>query len=238
MSHQMDAPRPVGLPGMEEPPSQGRGCWFWGCCGCLATILALFLVMVVGTYMGLGYVRKTFTSDKAVEIPAVQAAPERYQEIKGRLDTFVKAVDSGKGGELVLTQDDINILISEHPDWELLKGKVYVKIEGEEIKADACIPIHGIPRLNGRYLNGTVGAKVSLKNGVFLVTPETIVVNGKPVPETAMKEIRKRNLARDVYEDRAKIDALNKFSSIEVKDGTITIKAVPAATPPADNPPK
>ena len=52
--------------------------------------------------------------------------------VKDRWEAFRKAVEAGTASEpLVLTSDDLNALIEQNPE---LKGKIYVKVEGDEIK--------------------------------------------------------------------------------------------------------
>ena len=64
---------------------------------------------------------------------------EQRQVLKDRVEAFRKAVEAGTPTEpLVLTSDDLNALIEENPD---LKGKIYVKIEGDEVKGQVSIPL-------------------------------------------------------------------------------------------------
>jgi hypothetical protein len=129
----------------------------------------------------------SFTDDKPMDIPVVEASADRYQAIRSRIDAFVKAVEEDKSAELSLTADEINILIAQDPHWKELKGKVHVKIKGDELMAEVSIPIKGknARSFKGRYLNGTVGVRPRLKNGVFLVTMERVCSNVSRPPHNS-----------------------------------------------------
>ena len=76
----------------------------------------------------------------------------------------------------------------------------------------------------GRYLNGEADLKASLKDGVLIVTLDSIEVNGKKPPDEIMNEMRKQNLAKDAYKDAKNAEMIRKLESLEVKDGKIILK--------------
>ncbi len=78
-----------------------------------------------------------------------------------------------------------------------MKGKFYVSLEGDQLKGEVSVPLRdmGLTMFKGRYLNGSATFNLSFQNGALSVTPQTIIVKGKPVPEEYMQEIRKQNLA-------------------------------------------
>ena len=133
--------------------------------------------------------------------PRSRCRPSSVKTLKDRVEAFRKAVEAGTPIEpLVLTSDDLNALIEDNPE---LKGMIYVKIEGDEVKGQVSIPLDKLNfgMVRGRYLNGEADFKASLFDGVLIVTLEAIEVNGKKLPEEFMKELRKQNVAKDVYKD-------------------------------------
>ncbi len=108
-----------------------------------------------------------------------------------------------------------------------LKGKIFVRIENGEITGEASFPTDELPMLKGRYFNGSVSLKASLENGVLIVTLDRAEVNGKPIPEEFMAELREQNLAKDVYKDAKAAEVLRKFESLTIEDDKIILK--PAA---------
>jgi hypothetical protein len=224
-----------------EPPPPAlprqRGCFFYGCI--IASVLALLMVILVSVavYFGFRYLGQqveNYTSASPRELPKVEMPAEERQALKDRVEAFRKAVEAGTPTEpLVLTSDDLNALIEEDDD---LKGKIHVKVEGDEVKGLVSIPLdplaHGPFRsmFLGRYLNGEADLKASLKDGVLIVTLDQIEVNGKKAPEEFMTQMRDQNLAKDVYKNPKQAETIRKLESLEVKDGKIILRV--RAKPP------
>jgi hypothetical protein len=157
-------------------------------------------------------------------MPKVEMPAEQRQSLKKHVEDFRKAVEEGKVTEpLVLTSEDLNALIEEDPD---LKGKVYMKIDGDELKGQVSIPLEkiGLPVFRGRYLNGEADFKASLENGILIVTLDGLEVNGKSLPPEMMTKLREQNLAKDAYNNPKNAEMLRKVESMEIKDGKIIIK--------------
>jgi hypothetical protein len=220
------APKFTPEPPQPEFPRQ-RGCFFYGCI--IASIMAmLFLIlMAVGAFFGYRFVSKLvdeYTSTTPRELPKVEMTPEQRQTVKDRLEAFRKAVEAGSPTEpLVLTGDDLNALIDDDAD---IKGKIYVKIVGDQVKGEVSIPLEriGLSMVKGRYLNGEADLKASLSDGVLIVTLDSIEVNGQKPPENVMQGIRKENLAKDAYKDEKNASLMRKLESLEIKDGKIILK--------------
>jgi hypothetical protein len=213
-----------------EPPEAARkqhGCFFYGCI--IASILALLFVIlmaVIGffSYRFVSQLVQDYTASAPRELPKVEMPEGERKALKDRVEAFRKAVNEGTPTDtLILTSDDINALLEEEPD---LKGKFYVKIEGDEVKGQVSIPLEkiGLSMVRGRYLNGEADVKASLKDGILIVTLDALEVNGKKVPEEIMKGIRQENLAKDAYKDVKTSEMLRKIESLEIKDGKIILK--------------
>jgi hypothetical protein len=222
-----------------EPPyalPKQRGCFFYGCI--IASILAVLMAILVGVVLFLGYrflnrMVDQYTSTAPRQIPKVEMPAEQRQTLKDRVEAFRKAVDAGSPTEpLVLTSDDLNALIDEN---EELKGIIYVKLEGNEVKGQVSIPLGKLelPMLRGRYLNGEADLKASLSDGVLIVTLDSVEVNGQKVPDEVMKGIRQQNLAKDAYKDEKTAAMIRKIESLEIKDGKIILKVRARGTAPA-----
>lgn len=204
-----------------------HGCFFYGCI--IASILALLMVILVTivSYLFWRFASaaiEQYTSTTPRELPKVDMPPEQRQALKDRFEAFRKAADQGKPTEpLVLTSDDLNALIEENPN---LKGLIYVKVEGDEVKGQISFPLDkiGFPMVRGRYLNGEADLKASLKDGVLIVTLDSLEVNGQKVPEDVMERMRQQHLAEHAYKDEENAEMIRKFESLEIKDGKIIIK--------------
>jgi hypothetical protein len=218
---------PKFAPEQYEAPPRQRGCFFYGCI--IASVLAVMMLVLIGIAAYVAYRAVTqavdqYTSTTPIELPKVEMPDEQRKAVKDRFDGFRKAVEAGTPTEpLVLTSDDLNVLISQDED---LNGKVYVAVEGDEVKGKVSIPLDklGIGMVRGRFLNGEADFKASLQGGVLIITLDAVEVNGLKVPEPMMTELRKQNLAKDMYKDQKSAEMIRKFESLEVKDGKITIK--------------
>lgn len=216
------------------------GCLLWGC-------LSVVLLMIVGT-VGVGIAGysfyttqvKKYTAEKPVELPLVEYAPEDLEEIESRIQEFKETVEKGETpGEIVLTADDINALISQNKD---LKGRVFVSIGEGQVSADVSMPTDAIPGAKGRYFNASVTLNVSLEQGVLIVTVEDAETNGEPVPPVFMNALRKENLAKDVYKDPKTAEIIRRFDRLIIEDNRIILKPAtkklePTDAEPSDAPP-
>jgi hypothetical protein len=222
---------PKFSPEQYAPPPRERGCFFYGCI--IASILAVLMVILVSAvfYLGYRFLQQSieqYTSPTRRDLPKVEMPAEQRQLLKDRVEAFRKAVDTEKPIEpLVLTSDDLNALIDENPD---LKGKIYIKVEGDEVKGQVSIPCDALGEiplmsiLKGRYLNGEADLKASLEGGVLIVTLDSLEVNGQRLSDQIMNELRKQNLAKDFYKEEKASRMIRKIESLQIKDGKITLK--------------
>jgi hypothetical protein len=218
---------PKFTPEQYEAPPRQRGCFFYGCI--IASVLAVLMLILLGILAFVAYRAMTqyieqYTSTTPVTLPKVDMPEEARQALKDRVEAFRKAVNAGTPSEpLVLTSDDLNVLISENED---LKGAIYVTVEGDEVKGKVSFPLDklNIGMVRGRYLNGEADLKASLKDGVLIVTLDSIEVNGKRPPEEFLQGMRQQNLAKDAYKDQQTAEMMRKLESLEIKDGKIILK--------------
>ena len=232
---------PKFTPDEYEAPPRQRGCFFYGCI--IAIVLTVLAAIFVGILLFVGYRYlgqkvQEYTADAPEKLPALEMSDNDRSAVKDRWDAFRKAVEAGTASEpLVLSSDDLNALIEQNPE---LKGKIYVKVEGDEVKGQVSIPLDALPlpMFKGRYLNGKAQIKASLFDGELIVHLEQIEVKGKPFPPEFMSELRKQNLAKDAAKDKDTSAMLRKLESLEIKDGKIILKirAKPSgAGSPKDN---
>ena len=215
-----------------ERPSSRRGCLFYGC----LTGVLLLLIALAGGLAGYRYARKMFndfTDSQPLAMPPVQLTQPQIDQLQQRIEAFRQAVrQSESTPPLALTADQINALIATDPDLKALKGKIYVAIEGGQLKGRLSVPMEqlGLPMFRGRYLNANGAFTVSLRNGQLQVTAITLTsAKGRTVPEIYMDKIRRHNLAQDMNSDARIQVALDRIADIQVKDNQLIL--VPKKTP-------
>ena len=206
------------------PARKGRGCLFY-------LSLAFAVMLLIGGLLAFLTVRfvknqiTAFTDSAPMTLPKVEMADAEFERLEQRVTTFGKALQQGNPAEqLLLTERDINALLTRKPEVKIWADKVYVSLEDNQIKGQVSIPLQGLNWIaKNRYLNGVAAFNVSLENGVLIVTAKEIKVKGKPLPETFMSRLRQENLAKDAYKDPKNAEVIRKLDRIEVKDGRLII---------------
>jgi hypothetical protein len=209
----------------DEKAKPRRGCMFYGCIG--ASLF--FVVVLIAGLVGLRFAKKMvtdFTDSQPTPLPQVQLSPTELDALQRRIDTFRAAVKQGQpAGRLTLTADEINALIASDPDLKDFKGKLYVIIEGEQLKAQVSLPMEqlGLPVFRERFLNGTAAFDLAFNNSMLRLSPRSLIVKGKQVPEVYMEKVRKQNLAGNLNNDARAKAAMEHLQDIKVQDGQLMI---------------
>ena len=211
---------------MAEPaPKPPRGCFHYGC----IAGLVLVLVLVLGGLYGMHYAKKMvtdFTDPKPAPLPQTHLPAGEFDKLEQRLDAFRQAVRAGKATQpLVLTADEINALIAGDPDFSGVKGKLYITLDGDEIKGQVAIPMEsvGLNLFKGRYLNGTGKFSLSLHRGKLRLFVLSFIVKNRAVPEPYMEHIRKYNWAEDSNRNPRVAAALDALKDIQVHDSKLIV---------------
>jgi hypothetical protein len=212
--------------GLEPPPKQ-RGCFFYGCIIALVLLVLGAICMAAVGYMAWSYyvnMINTYTATAPAQLPAVKISDEDRKALDERVDAFKKALDAGDGGELILTADDLNALISENKDFA---GTVYVTLKDDQVSAQVSYPLDKIPApmTKGRYLNGSGTFTAQIVDGELIVHLQDLEVNGKKLPPEIKTQFQRENLAKSANDDANMYRYIRKFESLKVKDGKVHIKA-------------
>lgn len=208
------------------PAGKKRGCFFYGC----MTVVVLAIVAGVGAFLAVRWLSgliEQYTSDEPLELPVTEIAPADLDELQNRWERFKRGMEQNQAVEpLELTDEEVNALIQNDPEWEELKGRVYVEIdEQDRVRGQVSIPLADLElgQLDGRFLNGSATFEVSMESGVLVVTVASVEVKGEPLPETLLEGLRDQNLAGDLYDDPETARLLRRFDTVEVKDGKVRI---------------
>jgi len=192
--------------------------------GCLAIIV----ILMIGGYLICrvikGSIEEYTDTEPRVFLPPTTSEQETRALID-RVDAFKRAVIAGEPAEpLVLTSDEINLLINYHPDWSMLKGKANVEIEDERVEASISFPLGELLGFaKGRYLNGSAVFSIELRQGRLLVFLDSVELRGEPLPESFMQQLRSKNWAEDAFEDEELASVIEKLKSIKVDNGLLRI---------------
>lgn len=229
MSDPQTAPAP-----QPPPPRQKSNVGKYIAFGCLGVLL----LAGIGGYLAYRGIKgfivemaEQYASPEPLELPTATLSEEDRTSLFERVNSFGQSLEANEPTPpLVLTADDLNALIQNHPDWSQLADKVYVSIEDDQIQGQASVPLgEFFEPLEGRYLNAAVGFSVEMSAGQLAVYIDSAQVGGQDLPDAFMEGLRSENLAQEAHNDQDFAAMLEKLDSITVQDGAlhITPKNVP-----------
>ena len=217
---------------VEAPPRRnGLGCFARGCLILLVFAIVLAIACFAGVYWGfqrhsaivhgIYWLAKTHSiANEPVPVPEFSGSDTQIQSVRERWQDFEQKTRAGQAAEIELTADDINALIAANP--ERFRGKVFVSIEGNQLRIQASTPLGEILNRPGYYFNGNI--TVEFKGAESLDNPQLnrIVVNGEQVPSGLLNwKYRSRRLHEYLADYRNSYD----IGTIEVRDGKLILRS-------------
>jgi len=216
---------------VEAPPRRrSLGCFARGCLIVLVFAIVLGIACFAGMFWGfqrhsaivhgLYWLAKTHSIAQApVALPEFSASDTQIQNVRERWQDFEQKTRAGQPAEIELTADDINTLIATNPD---VRGKVFVVIDGNQLRLQASVPFGELIGRRGYYFNGDI--TVEFKGAESLENPQLnrIIVNGEQVPSGLLNwKYRSRRLREYVADYR------NEFNigTIEARDGKLILRS-------------
>lgn len=208
-----------------QPPKRRRGCLFYGC----ITSLVLLALAIGALLLGLHLFKKAvnrYTDSQPVEVPVSQMPAGEAARLRQRFEAFQAAVREQRPvAPLSLSSEDLNALIAGGAQPQAMPGKLYVSVEGDQLKGQVSVPLEAVGwrMFRGRYLNGTATFRLALHNGALFVTAQSLAVKGRPLPEVFMQHIRQENLAAGLANEPRLTTVLQGLEEIRVRDGKLVI---------------
>jgi hypothetical protein len=216
---------------VEAPPRQeGLGCFARGCLILLVFAIVLAIACFAGVYWGfqrhsaivhgIYWLAKTHSvAAEPMPVPEFAASDEQIRVVRERWQDFEQKTRAGQAAEIELTADDINALIAANRD---ARARVFVSIEGNQLRIEVSTPLGEILNRPGYYFNGDI--TVEFKGAESLENPQMnrIVVNGKQVPSELLNwKYRSRRLHEYLADYRNSYD----IGTIEVRDGKLILRS-------------
>ena len=219
------------------PPSSGNGKKV--AVGCGLGCLVLVILGIVAAVVIWGATKKAieggiagFTAEQPVMIEPPQASPAQVEDAVTRFDTFKSAMEKGETpAPLELSDQDINVLFYNHPDFEWMEGKGRVDIQDDKLTSkvsvnldDLKIPVKFIAdAVKGRYFNGEVTISLAMASGRPTAFVEDLVVNGQNPPEEFMTGIRQENLFKEAQSDPEMQKFFERISDLKIENNKLVI---------------
>src|SRR6266700_432469 len=203
---------------VEAPPRRkGLGCFARGCLILLVFAIVLTIACFAGVYWGfqrhsaivhgIYWLAKTHSlAEEPAPLPEFTASDEQITR-------------AGQPAEIELSADDINSMIAASRE---ARGKIFVSIDGNQLRLQASVPLGEFLGRPGYYFNGDI--TVEFKGAESLENPQLnrIVVNGKQVPSDLLNwKYRSRRLHEYLADYRNSYD----IGTIEVRDGKLILRS-------------
>jgi hypothetical protein len=216
---------------VEAPPRRkGLGCFARGCLILLVFAIVLAIACFAGVFWGfqrhsaivhgIYWLAKTHSIAEApVSVPEFSASDDQIQSVRERWQDFEQKTRAGQPADIELTADDVNTLIVTNRD---VRGKVFVLIEGNQLRLQTSFPFGELIGRRGYYFNADI--TVEFKGAESLENPQLnrIVVNGEQVPSNLLNwKYRSRRLRDYVADFRNSHD----LGMIEVRDGKVILRS-------------
>ena len=216
---------------VEAPPQRkGLGCFGRGCLILLVFLIVLAIACFVGMYWGLHrqsalfygsyWMAKTRSFAEApTSVPEFNASDQQLQAVQERWQEFEQKTRAGQSAEIELSADDINTLIATSED---ARGKVFVSIEGDQLRLQMSVPIGKFFGRPGYYFNGDV--IIELEGAQSLDGPrfKRITINGEQVPTDFLNW---KYGSRQLSEYLAEQGNAYEIGTIEIRDGKVIVRS-------------
>jgi hypothetical protein len=216
---------------VEPPPRRkGLGCFARGCLILLVFAIVLGIACFAGMFWGfqrhsaiihgIYWLAKTHSIAEApVPLPEFSASDNQIQTVRERWEDLEQKTRAGQPAGIELTADDINTLIAINPD---ARGKVFVSIEGNQLRLQTSAPVGEFVGRPGYYFNGDI--TIDFKGAESLENPQLnrIVVNGKQVPSGLLNWNYRSRRLRDYLVDYRNDHGIG---TIEVRDGKLILRS-------------
>lgn len=204
-------PAPVGNNASSSSKSGGKSCFLIGCIG--LAVLTLVATILLGVGIGFLFKKgKAYTAENPVELAAYETEDGECDALQARFSAFER-----DGGTLALSADDLNAAIVCHPDWEILKGKAWVKIEDGQLVVDGSFPMNEIPGFRDRYFNGALSLNVHKQAGDLQIHVTDVKIEGQAIPRMFIDKLSGQNMASELKDNAELEKFMKQMKSIEVK---------------------
>jgi hypothetical protein len=152
-------------------------------------------------------------------VPEFNASGQQIQLVQERWQDFEQKTRAGQAAEIELSADDINALIATNED---VRRKVFVSIDGNQLRLQASVPIGRFFGRPGYYFNGEVIIELmgvqSLDGPRFSRT----TINGEQVPTDFLNWKYSSRQLREYLADQGNA---YEIGTMEIRDGKVILRS-------------
>jgi hypothetical protein len=174
-------------PRMETPPlprQEGAGCFAKGCLILVIGGIVLVGVVAAGAWYFYGQAIALFTSPQPTDIRMEQPTDADFQAAEQKLNRLRQATANNEGTTLEFSAADLNTLIARDPGFAGVRNRARVTMANSMMTLDLSAPLDSVPlpKLKGRWFNGTARFGFSFAFGEFVFDPRFAETNGHVLP--------------------------------------------------------
>ena len=216
---------------VEAPPQRrGPGCFGRGCLILLVFLIVLAIACFVGLYWGLHrqsalfygsyWMAKTRSFAEApTSLPEFNASAQQIQAVQERWQEFEQKTRAGQSAEIEFSADDINALIASSED---VRGKVFVSIDGAQLRMQMSVPIGKFFGRPGYYFNGNVIIELEGEQSLDGPRFRRITINGEQVPTDFLSWKYDSRQLREYLADQGNS---YEIGTMEIRDGKVIVRS-------------
>lgn len=225
--------------------------------------LVVLVACVVGGFFAFRYAKARmdefagqFASNEPVIFEVPQSTPERIEQSLSKFEAIRSgfsppapgsstppsppsapaAAAPGRLSAMVLTTEDLNNLLNNHPELSQLKGMAKMKVENGLIHSQLSIDLEEfgdvpadlgpswiMPEFEGRYLNGQAAISLGMAAGRPVAHLEDLKVGNLGLPKPLFAALKSENLLKS-YDSNPKMKAFfDQVQDIRVEGDRIVI---------------
>ncbi len=164
----------------------------------------------------------SLTSERRVPLPRMNVSAKQISAIETKLNSISEPeiLDENRQREIELTADEINTLIHKEPR---LREAIFVRFEDQQIKADVSLPADSLPGGEGRFFNAEVTFEVDVIDGALSLTVSQASIDGSPISSMWIDQVKQRNFAQPLYNDRQISKILENVTEVEIDDNVLRL---------------
>jgi hypothetical protein len=210
------------------PAPKKRGC---GCAGCGCGLLFLIALLVGLGFYEFYHSAAALTDTSVTPVPQVDSGPEVYAASRQKITAFQQAMEKNQPATLRLNSDEINTAIARDPSMAAIRGKVFVKLQGDEATIHSDVPLAAFENVVLADRSADFTASVSI---AFNPQDKSLTVNlhdfsmkGRAVPanvNATMNMVVNGMIARQVQANGPVRDFLARTQKLTIENGELTIE--------------
>ncbi|HEV3410662.1 MAG TPA: hypothetical protein VG095_10235 [Chthoniobacterales bacterium] len=174
-------PPPLPQPVVPPPATSGWSCFAAGCMSLIAVGVLGLLLLLGGVWFLYVKAVDTFTSEHAVDIAATAVSSESdFASADAKLTELNDAIYNEQSATIAFTAPELNALIARHPNFAEHRGRMLIELNEAIATVQMSVPLQNtkLPRLRGRWFNGTARFGFSYENGSFEFDPDWLEASG------------------------------------------------------------